>query len=62
MLSAMMGNLAISGFFGAGFPLLLKALGQDPALASSIFITTATDVGGFLLFLGLATVFMHYLA
>ncbi|MFO7955528.1 MAG: magnesium transporter [Candidatus Brocadiia bacterium] len=61
MLFAMMGNLAIAGVFGAGFPLALKALGHDPALASSIFITTATDVGGFLLFLGLATVFMHYL-
>jgi len=33
----------------------------DPALASSIFITTATDVGGFFVFLGLATLFINHL-
>ncbi len=62
MLLAMMGNLMIAGLFGALFPMLLKACGKDPALSSTIFITTATDVGGFMVFLGLATVFLHYLA
>ncbi|MFO7897977.1 MAG: magnesium transporter [Planctomycetota bacterium] len=61
MLLAMIGNLMIAGLCGAAFPLLLKACGKDPALASTIFITTATDVGGFLVFLGLATLFLHYL-
>ncbi|MFO8006845.1 MAG: magnesium transporter [Candidatus Brocadiia bacterium] len=62
MLLAMVGNLMVAGLFGAAFPLLLKACGKDPALASAIFITTATDVGGFMIFLGLATMFLHYLA
>ena len=35
-------------------PVTLKRLGQDPAVSSSIFVTTATDVLGFLLFLGLS--------
>jgi len=61
MLLAMIGNLVIAGLFGALFPVLLKASGKDPALASTIFITTATDVGGFLLFLGLSTAFLRCL-
>ncbi len=48
-------NLTIAGFFGAAVPLVLKRLKLDPALGSSIFVTTATDVGGFLAFLGTAT-------
>jgi len=61
MFLAMIANLMIAGFFGAAFPLALKALKCDPAVASTIFITTATDVGGFFVFLGLATVFIKYL-
>jgi len=61
MFLAMIANLMIAGFFGAAFPLALKALRCDPALASTIFITTATDVGGFFVFLGLATIFLKYL-
>jgi len=52
---AMTGNLIIAGFTGAGIPLLLKRIGIDPAIASSIIITTFTDVFGFLLLLGLAS-------
>ncbi|MCY1529143.1 Magnesium transporter MgtE [compost metagenome] len=52
---AMTGNLIIAGFTGAGIPLLLKRVGIDPAIASSIIITTFTDVFGFLLLLGLAS-------
>jgi len=52
---AMTGNLIIAGVTGAGIPLILKRLGIDPAIASSIIITTFTDVFGFLLILGLAS-------
>lgn len=52
---AMTGNLIIAGFTGAGIPLILKRIGIDPAIASSIIITTFTDVFGFLLLLGLAS-------
>ncbi|MBH1942032.1 magnesium transporter [Mobilitalea sibirica] len=59
--AAMIGNLVIAGFFGFLIPLILKVLRVDPALASSIFLTTATDVFGFFLFLGLAKMFLPYL-
>lgn len=52
---AMTGNLIIAGITGAGIPLILKRVGIDPAVASSIIITTFTDVFGFLLLLGLAS-------
>ncbi len=52
---AMTGNLVIAGITGAGIPLILKRVGIDPAIASSIIITTFTDVFGFLLLLGLAS-------
>ncbi len=51
-------NLVIAAFFGAIIPLIMKGLGKDPATSSSIFITTATDVCGFLSFLGLATILL----
>ena len=52
---AMMGSCAISGVSGALVPLTLKRLGADPATASSIVVTTATDVASMGLLLGLAT-------
>jgi len=52
---AMTGNLIIAGISGSAIPLLLKRVGIDPAIASSIIITTFTDVFGFLLLLGLAS-------
>ncbi|MFZ3072729.1 MAG: magnesium transporter [Thermodesulfobacteriota bacterium] len=55
---AMTVNLAIAGISGATIPLLLKRFGFDPAVSSSIFVTTCTDIGGFFTFLGLATVFL----
>lgn len=61
ILIAMMGNLVIAGVFGFTIPLVLKKLNIDPALASSIFLTTMTDVGGFFIFLGLAQLFLAYL-
>jgi magnesium transporter len=51
---AMTGSCALSGVAGAAVPLGLKRLGADPATASSIFLTTATDVVSMGIFLGLA--------
>jgi magnesium transporter len=51
---AMAGNLLVAGFAGAFIPILLERFGVDPAVASSIFVTTFTDVCGFVLLLGLA--------
>lgn len=58
---AMVINMFIAATAGTLIPLGLKALKVDPALASSVFITTLTDVFGFLSFLGLGTVFLRYL-
>lgn len=52
---AMAASCLISGVSGAVVPLILKRLGADPATASSIFLTTATDVASMGLLLGLAT-------
>ncbi len=52
--AAMTVSCMISGMAGAGVPLFLKRLGADPATASSIFLTTATDVVSMGAFLGLA--------
>ena len=56
---AMMGSCAVSGVSGALVPLVLKRLGADPATASSIIVTTATDVASMGLLLGLATVLVN---
>jgi magnesium transporter len=53
---AMVLNMLVAAFFGTLVPLLMSKLGKDPAASATIFITTATDVLGFLAFLGLATV------
>jgi len=55
---SMTGNLLIAGLAGSSIPLLLKRVGIDPAVASSIIITTFTDCFGFLLILGLASKFL----
>jgi magnesium transporter len=57
-LIAMWGNLIIASTGGAFFPILLESLGIDPAVASSIFVTTFTDLFGFLLLLALAQGFL----
>ncbi|MDP7669857.1 MAG: magnesium transporter, partial [Alphaproteobacteria bacterium] len=51
-------NLVIAGFAGTAVPLGLTRLGVDPAIASGTFVTTVTDVVGFLAFLGLAALFL----
>lgn len=55
---AMMGSCIISGVAGALIPLTLKRVGLDPATASSIFLTTATDVASMGMLLGLATLLL----
>ena len=55
MFLAMTGNVIVAGLTGATIPLILKRVGIDPAVASSIIITTFTDCIGFLLPLWLAT-------
>ena len=56
--AAMVINLITAGIFGAGIPIVLNRLGQDPAISSSVFLTTITDCVGFFAFLGLATLFL----
>ncbi|HEV2568621.1 magnesium transporter [Sphingomonas sp.] len=53
--AAMLINILIAGLAGVMVPLLLDRLNQDPAVASSVFVTMLTDSMGFLAFLGLAT-------
>lgn len=52
---ALICNMIIAGFSGTIVPLVLEKLGVDPALASGTFVTTTTDVMGFFIFLGLAS-------
>ncbi|MEZ0575204.1 magnesium transporter [Halodesulfovibrio aestuarii] len=58
MASALALDMLLGALAGASIPLILKELGRDPAQASSIFLTTLTDGFGFLIFLGLATMFI----
>jgi len=58
ILVAMTVNLFIAGFGGAVVPIVLKTMRIDPALASAVFVTTLTDVCGFFVFLGLATIYL----
>lgn len=55
---AMVLNMLVAAIFGTLVPLIMSKLGKDPAASATIFITTATDVLGFLAFLGLATIIL----
>lgn len=55
---AMIANLFIAGLFGALVPFILKSMKIDPAIASTVFVTTATDIIGFFVFLGLGTILL----
>lgn len=55
---SMVASMIIASVSGALIPILLIKAGQDPATSSSIFLTTVTDVMGFLSFLGIATLLM----
>ncbi|MBN1667790.1 MAG: magnesium transporter [Anaerolineales bacterium] len=61
MALALIGNLLVAGLVGTLTPLLLKAVGHDPALASSVLVTAATDSLGFLIFLSLASIFLPFI-
>jgi len=56
---AMLINMIVSGLAGTLIPVALKRMRVDPAVASSVFVTTFTDIGGSLSFLGLATVILR---
>ncbi|SSY80518.1 magnesium transporter [Alysiella crassa] len=58
MVAAMTLNLLLAAVLGVLIPVLMEKFGKDPALGSSVLITAVTDSGGFLIFLGLATVFL----
>ena len=58
MAVAMFANMMVAGLSGTLVPLGLVRLGVDPAVASSVFITTITDVVGFFVFLGLAALYL----
>jgi magnesium transporter len=59
--SSMVLAMVAAGLAGAVVPIMLTRLGQDPAVASSIILTTVTDIAGFFSFLGLATLFANLL-
>lgn len=58
---ALVGNMILAGIVGTLAPLGLKAIGQDPAMASTVLVTAATDSLGFFIFLTLAKIFFREL-
>jgi len=58
MVFAMTLNLLLAAFAGVMIPMTMIRMGRDPALGASVLITAVTDSGGFLIFLGLATLFL----
>ena len=52
-------NMIVAGLFGILVPITLKKFNIDPAIASSVFVTTITDVIGFLSFLGIGAFFFY---
>ena len=61
LLLAMVINMVVASLAGTIIPIALKKMKIDPALASSVFVTTCTDVGGSLSFLGIATLLIKLL-
>jgi magnesium transporter len=59
MAAAILLNLLVAAVVGLAVPLLLRRLGRDPAQGSSVLLTFTTDGMGFLIFLGLAHVFLR---
>lgn len=58
MMAAMTLNLLLAAVNGVMIPLVMNKLGRDPAVGTSVMITAITDSGGFLIFLGLATIIL----
>ena len=61
MALAMLLNIVLGAAMGLAVPLVLKALNKDPAMGGSVLLTFMTDSGGFLIFLGLDSVFIQKL-
>ncbi|MBF0278812.1 MAG: magnesium transporter [SAR324 cluster bacterium] len=59
---ALVMSMLAAGLSGAAIPIILQTFKQDPAQASSIILTTVTDIVGFMSFLGLATLFSQFLS
>ena len=59
---AMIINMFVAGLTGTLIPVILRAFKIDPAVASTVVVTTFTDVVGFFSFLGIATLLIHYIA
>lgn len=59
MALAMLLNIVLGALMGMIVPLVLKATGRDPAMGGSVLLTFMTDSGGFLIFLGLASIFFR---
>lgn len=57
--AAMIANLLIAALAGVIIPVTMRKIGIDPALAGGVVLTTVTDVTGFMVFLGLATILLH---
>ncbi len=55
---ALLLDMILGAVAGGSIPLILRALGRDPAQASSIFLTALTDGAGFFIFLSLASLFL----
>lgn len=58
MMAAMTLNLLLAAVMGVMIPIAMSKFGRDPAVGSSVLITAVTDSGGFMIFLGLATIFL----
>ncbi len=58
---AMMITMTVASLLGAAIPLMLKSLGQDPALGAGVLLTFCTDALGFFSFLGIATLLLEHL-
>ena len=56
--AAILFNIIMAGLAGVLVPVTLERFGADPAVASSVFVTTVTDTMGFFVFLGLASAFL----
>ena len=57
---ALVVNLMVAAFVGSMMPFTMRRLGIDPAIASNVFVTACTDMCGFLSFLGILTLFLHF--
>ena len=58
---ALFGNMLIAAAIGSSVPILLQKWNIDPAIGSSIFVTTCTDMGGFFFLLGMARLLLPFL-